>query len=128
MAKVTFFSGQQLPLEMHKVRIIQKLNLLPIEERCRAISEAGHNTFLLNNTDVFLDMIAARGRVHDTGVFAPLRELLGRVCAGRARILEVGSGTGAYLQAALGEAPGSVGVAMFSSTLRETSSVSCSCA
>ena len=25
MAKVTFFSGQQLPLEMHKVRIIQKL-------------------------------------------------------------------------------------------------------
>ena len=61
-------------------------------------------------------MIAARGRVHDTGVFAPLRELLGRVCAGRARILEVGSGTGAYLQAALGEAPGSVGVAMDIST------------
>jgi tryptophanase len=31
MAKVTFFSGQQLPLEMHKVRIIQKLNQLPIQ-------------------------------------------------------------------------------------------------
>lgn len=61
-------------------------------------------------------MIAARGRVHNTGVFAPLRELLGRVCAGRSRILEVGSGTGAYLQAALGEAPGSVGVAMDIST------------
>jgi len=61
-------------------------------------------------------MIAARDRVHATGVFAPVRELLGRVCAGRARILEVGSGTGAYLQAALGEAPTSVGVAMDIST------------
>lgn len=61
-------------------------------------------------------MIAARGRVHATGVFAPIRDLLGRICSGRARILEVGSGTGAYLQAALGEAPGSVGVAMDIST------------
>ena len=61
MAKVTFFSGQQLPLEMHKVRIIQKLNLLPIEERRRAMSEAGYNTFLLQNSDVFLDMLTDSG-------------------------------------------------------------------
>jgi tyrosine phenol-lyase len=61
MAKVTFFSGQQLPLEMHKVRIIQKLNLLPIEERRRAMAEAGYNTFLLNNSDVFLDMLTDSG-------------------------------------------------------------------
>ena len=33
MSKVTFFKGEQFPLEMHKVRIIQKLNLLPIEEQ-----------------------------------------------------------------------------------------------
>ncbi|HQY98613.1 MAG TPA: tryptophanase [Propionicimonas sp.] len=61
MAKVTFFSGQQLPLEMHKVRIIQKLTLLPIEDRLRAISSAGYNTFLLQNADVFLDMLTDSG-------------------------------------------------------------------
>ena len=61
MAKVTFFSGQQLPLEMHKVRIIQKLNLLPIEARRKAMAEAGYNTFLLQNVDVFLDMLTDSG-------------------------------------------------------------------
>lgn len=61
MAKVTFFSGQQLPLEMHKVRIIQKLTLHPIEERRRAMQEAGYNTFLLQNADVFLDMLTDSG-------------------------------------------------------------------
>ncbi len=61
MSKVTFFRGQQLPLEMHKVRIIQKLTLLPIEERQQAIAEAGYNTFLLENKDVFLDMLTDSG-------------------------------------------------------------------
>lgn len=61
MSKVNFFSGQQLPLEMHKVRIIQKLNLLPIEQRRQAIEEAGFNTFLLQNSDVFLDMLTDSG-------------------------------------------------------------------
>ncbi|MEE9965595.1 MAG: tryptophanase [Propionicimonas sp.] len=61
MAKVTFFSGQQLPLEMHKVRIIQKLNLLPIEQRREAMAGAGYNTFLLQNADVFLDMLTDSG-------------------------------------------------------------------
>lgn len=61
MSKVTFFSGQQFPLEMHKVRIIQKLNLLPIERRLEAIEGAGYNTFLLQNVDVFLDMLTDSG-------------------------------------------------------------------
>lgn len=34
---------------MHKVRIIQKLTLLPIEERQEAMAQAGYNTFLLEN-------------------------------------------------------------------------------
>ena len=46
---------------MHKVRIIQKLTLLPIEDRLRAISSAGYNTFLLQNADVFLDMLTDSG-------------------------------------------------------------------
>ena len=61
MSKVTYYSGETFPLEMHKVRIIQKLTLLPIEERLRAVEEAGHNTFLLQNNDVFLDMLTDSG-------------------------------------------------------------------
>lgn len=41
MAKVKFYSGENIPLEMHKVRIVQKLNLPPIEQRLNAIIEAG---------------------------------------------------------------------------------------
>lgn len=61
MSKVTFYGGQQFPLEMHKVRIIQKLTLLPIEDRLAAIEGAGYNTFLLQNADVFLDMLTDSG-------------------------------------------------------------------
>ncbi len=46
---------------MHKVRIVQKLNLVPIERRLEAITEAGNNTFLLKNRDVFLDMLTDSG-------------------------------------------------------------------
>ncbi|MDP3915103.1 MAG: tryptophanase [Bacteroidota bacterium] len=58
---VKFYSGEVTPLEMHKVRVVQKLNLLPIEERKEAIFEAGFNTFLLMNKDVFLDMLTDSG-------------------------------------------------------------------
>ena len=61
MSKVKFYRGEQLPLEMHKVRIIQKLTLLPIEQRREAMEEAGFNTFLLQNADVFLDMLTDSG-------------------------------------------------------------------
>jgi tryptophanase len=46
---------------MHKVRIVQKLNLLPVEERLRAVEQAGFNSFLLKNQDVFLDMLTDSG-------------------------------------------------------------------
>lgn len=61
MANVKFFNGESIPLEMHKVRIVQKLNLLPVEERVKCIAEAGNNTFLLKNKDVFLDMLTDSG-------------------------------------------------------------------
>ena len=47
MGEVKLFSGVKLPLEMHKVRVVQKLNLLPVEARQAAIAQAGNNTFLL---------------------------------------------------------------------------------
>ena len=61
MAKVRMFSGERVPLEMHKVRIVQKLNLRPVEYRHQAMNEAGNNTFLLQNDDVFLDMLTDSG-------------------------------------------------------------------
>ncbi|MCL2182582.1 MAG: tryptophanase [Chitinispirillia bacterium] len=61
MANVKFYAGESFPLEMHKVRIIQKLNLIPVEERGKAISAAGNNTFLLKNRDVFMDMLTDSG-------------------------------------------------------------------
>jgi tyrosine phenol-lyase len=61
VSRVKFFSGQKVPLEMHKVRIVQKLNLPPIERRLEAIQEAGNNTFLLRNRDIFLDMLTDSG-------------------------------------------------------------------
>jgi tyrosine phenol-lyase len=61
MAQVRMFSGERVPLEMHKVRIVQKLNLPPVEYRHAAMNEAGNNTFLLQNQDVFLDMLTDSG-------------------------------------------------------------------
>lgn len=58
---VKFASGEFVPLEMHKVRIVQKLNLIPVEQRLEAMAKAGFNTFLLKNQDVFLDMLTDSG-------------------------------------------------------------------
>jgi len=58
---IKFYSGEQIPVELHKVRIVQKLFLKPIEERKAAIEEAGFNTFLLNTKNVFLDMLTDSG-------------------------------------------------------------------
>ena len=58
---VKFFSGESLPLELHKVRMVQKLHLVPVERRLEAMKEAGYNTFLLNTTDVYLDMLTDSG-------------------------------------------------------------------
>ncbi len=61
MAVKFYCSENQVPLEMHKVRVVQKLNLLPVEERLRAIQEAGNNTFLLRNRDIYMDMLTDSG-------------------------------------------------------------------
>lgn len=61
MENIKFFSGEYVPLEMHKPRIVQNLRLLPVEERRKAMEEAGFNTFLLKNRDIFLDMLTDSG-------------------------------------------------------------------
>ena len=59
--RVAFFDGSEIPLELHKVRIVQKLHLRPVERRLEAMAEAGFNTFLLETKDIFLDMLTDSG-------------------------------------------------------------------
>jgi tyrosine phenol-lyase len=54
-------NGAELPIEMHKIRIVQKVRLAPVRERFRAIEDAGYNTFLLRTRDIFLDMLTDSG-------------------------------------------------------------------
>jgi len=58
---IRLFSGKEIPIEMHKTRMVQKIGLVPAEERLKAIREAGFNTFLLKTKDVFLDMLTDSG-------------------------------------------------------------------
>ena len=60
-AAITFFSGENIPLEMHRVRMVQRIHLQPAEQRLRALKQAGNNTFLLLGRDVFLDMLTDSG-------------------------------------------------------------------
>lgn len=61
MSNVKFMFSEDIPLELHKVRVVQKLHLVPIERRLNAIREAGFNTFKLGTQDVFLDMLTDSG-------------------------------------------------------------------
>jgi tryptophanase len=58
---IHFYKGENIPVELHKTRIVQKLFLVPIERRLEALREGGYNTFQLQTTDVFLDMLTDSG-------------------------------------------------------------------
>ena len=61
MAVKFYLPENQVPLEMHKVRVVQKLSLHPVEERKNLMQEAGNNTFLLHNKDIYMDMLTDSG-------------------------------------------------------------------
>lgn len=61
MQEIKFYNGENIPLELHKVRVVQKLHLVPIERRLEALYEGGFNTFRLSTKDVFLDMLTDSG-------------------------------------------------------------------
>ena len=61
MPEIKFYARKPVPIEMHKVKIVQKLNLLPARERLAAMKEAGFNTFGLHNKDIFMDMLTDSG-------------------------------------------------------------------
>ena len=61
MAEISFYKRNPVPLELHKVKIVQQLSLLPIEERVKKSYEAGFNTFQLHNKDIYMDMLTDSG-------------------------------------------------------------------
>jgi tryptophanase len=61
MENIKFYSGEAVPIEMHKARIIQNIRLIPVEEREKANKAAGNNAHLLNTDQVFLDMLTDSG-------------------------------------------------------------------
>ena len=61
MPEIKFYSRPAVPMEMHKVKIVQKLTLLPARERLARMVDAGFNTFNLHNGDIFMDMLTDSG-------------------------------------------------------------------
>src|ERR1039457_5746225 len=54
-------NGIEIPIEMHKVRIVQKTRLASARERLKAMQEAGYNSFLFRSRDIILDMLTDSG-------------------------------------------------------------------
>ncbi|NLZ70468.1 MAG: tryptophanase [Clostridiaceae bacterium] len=61
MSTIKFYSGETMPLEMHRVRVVQKLQLLPVEERLRTLRGAGSNLYLIPNRAIYMDMLTDSG-------------------------------------------------------------------
>ena len=61
MSKIHFSYRKEVPVEMHKVKIVQKLTLLPARERLQKMKDAGFNTFGIHNGDIFMDMLTDSG-------------------------------------------------------------------
>ncbi len=61
MSEIKFYKHEQIPMEMHKVKIVQQLTLLPAQDRLAKMRDAYFNTFQLHNGDIFLDMLTDSG-------------------------------------------------------------------
>ena len=61
MPEIKFYKHDPIPMEMHKVKIVQQLSLLPADERLKKMYAAGFNTFQLHNGDIFMDMLTDSG-------------------------------------------------------------------
>ena len=70
MPAIRFYKHDDIPMEMHKVKVVQQLTLLPADQRLQKMKDAGFNTFQLHNGDIFMDMLT------DSGVNAMSQEQL----------------------------------------------------
>lgn len=76
MNKLKFYRRKPMPLEMHKICIVQKTAILPIEDRLDAIYKAGFNSYRIESDALYLDMLT------DSGVNAMTNEQLGAMMIG----------------------------------------------
>ena len=58
---VRFYKEPAVPLEFHRVKMVQKLNLLPLGQRLEVLRRAGYNSYRMQAADVFLDMLTDSG-------------------------------------------------------------------
>ena len=61
MSKVKLYSGETLPIEMHRVSTVHPIRLIPVDDRLAALDEAGNCSYNLKSEDVFIDMITDSG-------------------------------------------------------------------
>ncbi len=61
MPEIKFYKHEPIPMEMHKVKIVQQLKLLPVDQRLQKMYDASFNTFQLHNGDIFMDMLTDSG-------------------------------------------------------------------
>ncbi len=59
--EIKFYKHEQIPMELHKVKIVQQLNLLPGNQRLQKLYDSAFNTFQLHNIDIFMDMLTDSG-------------------------------------------------------------------
>ncbi|MBQ0072486.1 MAG: tryptophanase [Spirochaetales bacterium] len=59
--EIKFYKHEPIPMELHKVKIVQQLHLLPGKERKEKLYDAAFNTFQLHNGDIFMDMLTDSG-------------------------------------------------------------------
>ena len=58
---ITTPEGRRVPVDMHQVKVVRRVNLLPAEKRLDALRAVGYNTFLLPAREVFLDWLTDSG-------------------------------------------------------------------
>ena len=58
---IKLYDGREIPVEMHRIKVLQHTRLIPVDQRLKAIKEGGYNTFSLRSRDIFIDMLTDSG-------------------------------------------------------------------